>query len=64
MNLVGRSVHIASTAVAGADSELVAVGLHLDVSTARGRLEHALEPAGTARAAGYRRLQHYRRLSH
>ncbi|HYZ57743.1 MAG TPA: hypothetical protein VE733_30165 [Streptosporangiaceae bacterium] len=27
-------------------------------------LQHALEPAGTASAAGYRRLQHHRRLSY
>jgi hypothetical protein len=54
VNLVGRSIHITSAAVAGADIELVAVGLHLDVNTARRRLEHALEPAGTARAAGSR----------
>jgi G3E family GTPase len=64
VNLVGRSIHIASAAAANADSELVAIGLHLDAGTARTRLEHALEPAGTANAAGYRRLQHYRRLSY
>jgi len=63
VNLVGRSIHIASAAAASGESELVAVGLHLDVSMARRHLEHALEPAGTARAAGYRRLQRYRRLS-
>jgi G3E family GTPase len=63
VNLVGRSIHIASAAAASADSELVAVGLHLDIDTARRRLEHALEPAGTASAAGYRRLQQHRRLS-
>jgi G3E family GTPase len=63
VNLVGRSIHIASAAAASADSELVAVGLHLDTGMARRRLEHALAPAGTARAAGYRRLQRYRRLS-
>ena len=63
VNLVGRSIHIASAAPASGESELVAVGLHLDVSMARRHLEHALEPAGTARAAGYRRLQRYRRLS-
>ena len=63
VNLVGRSIHIANAATASADTELVAVGLHLDVDTARRRLEHALEPAGTASAAGYRRLQQHRRLS-
>ena len=63
VNLVGRSIHIASAAAASGESELVAVGLHLDVSMARRHLEHALEPAGTARAAGYRRLQRYCRLS-
>jgi G3E family GTPase len=63
VNLVGRSIHIASARAEGAGSELVAVGLHLDVDTARRRLDRALEPAGTATAAGYRRLQHHRRLS-
>jgi hypothetical protein len=69
LNLVGRSIHIASIATTGArdsaceGSELVAVGLHLDVDAARRRLERALKPAGTASAAGYRRLQRYRRLS-
>ena len=63
VNLVGRSIHIASTPVTGTGSELVAVGLHLDADTAHRRLEHALQPAGTANAAGYRRLQQYRRLS-
>jgi G3E family GTPase len=64
VNLVGRSIHIASATAASPDSELVAIGLHLDVSTARRRLEHALRPAGIASAAGYRRLQHHRRLSY
>ncbi|MGW5360906.1 CobW family GTP-binding protein [Actinopolymorpha pittospori] len=63
VNLVGRSVHIVSNSVSTEDSELVAVGLELHVDTARRRLEHALAPAGVAQAAGYRRLQHYRRLS-
>lgn len=69
VNLVGRSIHIASASAAEArgpefeGSELVAVGLHLDADVARPRLERALGPAGTASAAGYRRLQRYRRLS-
>jgi G3E family GTPase len=63
VNLVGRSIHIASAAAASTDSELVAVGLHLDADSARRRLEHALHPAGTSSAAGYRRLQQHRRLS-
>jgi G3E family GTPase len=64
VNLVGRYIHIAGVAAASGDSELVAVGLHLDVDSARRRLEHALEPAGVASAAGYRRLQRHRRLSY
>ncbi|GAA4982571.1 CobW family GTP-binding protein [Actinopolymorpha pittospori] len=63
VNLVGTSIHIVSAPVSTTDSELVAVGLELDVDTARRRLEHALSPAGIARAAGYGRLQQYRRLS-
>jgi G3E family GTPase len=66
VNLVGRSIHIASATATdntSTDSELVAIGLHLDAATARHRLEDALQPASTASAAGYRRLQQYRRLS-
>ena len=63
VNLVGRSIHIASGAAVSGHCELVAVGLHLDVDSARRRLEHALQPTGIASAAGYRRLQHHRRLS-
>jgi len=63
VNLVGRSVHIASTAVATADNELVAIGMDLDASEAHPRLVRALAPADRAPAAGLRRLQQYRRLS-
>lgn len=67
VNLVGRSVHVASAAKTGpaaGGSELVAVGLHLDTGAARQRLEQALAPTGTeASAEGHRRLQRYRRLS-
>ena len=64
VNLVGRYIHIASATAASADSELVAVGLDLDTGTVRTRLEQALQPAGTASAADYRRLQRLRRLSY
>jgi hypothetical protein len=63
VNLVGRSIHIASVSAVSGDCELVAVGLYLDVDSARRRLEHALQTTGIASAAGYRRLQHHRRLS-
>ncbi len=70
VNLVGRSVHIASipppprTAVP-ADSELVAIGIGkaMDAGTALSQLEQALRPVTRTDAAGYRRLQRYRRLS-
>lgn len=77
VNLVGRSIHIgarpaSSTASAFSGqslanqkpNQLVAVGLHVDVPTTQARLARALEPTeGPGRAAGYRRLQRYRRLS-
>lgn len=64
VNLVGRSIHIAPLSEPPNPGELVAIGPHLDVDEARGRLEAvALAPAERADAAGLRRLQRYRRLS-
>lgn len=77
VNLVGRSIHIRTHAASPTAStlsgqrsgnqkpnQLVAVGLHVDVPTTRARLRSALEPTkGPGTAAGYRRLQRYRRLS-
>ncbi|MEV8147405.1 GTP-binding protein [Arthrobacter sp. NPDC080073] len=80
VNLVGRSIHIRArpaSARSGLNStssgrrladhssnQLVAVGVHIDVSTTRARLQRALAPAeGPAAADGLRRLQRYRRLS-
>lgn len=65
VNVVGRSIHVASNPVATADSELVAIGVDLamDAGDALLRLEQALRPSELADAAGYRRLQRYRRLS-
>lgn len=63
VNLVGRSVHIASIPATGTVSELVAVGLDLPVDDARSRLEWALEPCERPTSPGLRRLQRYRRLS-
>lgn len=66
VNVVGRSVHVATASgagVPGAESELVAIGLELDADAARERLEAALAPAQAPRAEGFRRLQRHRRLS-
>ncbi len=66
VHLVGRSIHISSSQAGRAGSELVAVGMHLDVDRTRARLEDAVAaPARDLpiRADGFRRLQRYRRLS-
>ncbi|WP_423463577.1 CobW family GTP-binding protein [Promicromonospora sp. MS192] len=65
VNVVGRSVHVASAAGRGDGGlgELVAIGMHLEVGQVRARLERALTPAERPDAAGFARLQRYRRLS-
>ncbi|WP_454858539.1 CobW family GTP-binding protein [Promicromonospora soli] len=70
VNVVGRSVHVASRRLDGSAGgatfgagELVAIGMHLDVAQVRERLEHALAPSTRPDARGFARLQRYRRLS-
>lgn len=69
VHLVGRtiSVHADADAADGAGvhvrSELVAIGLDLDLHDVRRRLDAALAPSGRASAAGYRELHRYRTLS-
>lgn len=65
VNLVGRSIHIVPApghAPAG-DDGLVAIGMHLDETSAAERLRIALAPADSPDPAGLRRLHRYRRLS-
>ncbi|WP_152190635.1 CobW family GTP-binding protein [Georgenia satyanarayanai] len=64
VNVVGHSLHVASSRHAAPGSELVAIGLHLDGEAVRAALTAAVAPVdGTPPAAGFRRLQRYRRLS-
>ncbi|KQC36060.1 GTP-binding protein [Frankia sp. ACN1ag] len=64
VNVVGRQIHVAARPGTGNPSGLVAIGMHLDRSTVRTRLEAALEPCtGRPAADGVRRLARYRRLS-
>ncbi|MFI6424317.1 CobW family GTP-binding protein [Promicromonospora sp. NPDC050880] len=65
VNVVGRSVHVASAAGRGdgGPGELVAIGMHLEAGQVRARLERALTPAERPDAAGFARLQRHRRLS-
>lgn len=71
VNVVGRSVHVASRRVDGAAAgsvavgpgELVAIGMHLDVGKVRDALERTLAPSARPDAKGFSRLQRYRRLS-
>ncbi|MGW2092254.1 CobW family GTP-binding protein [Promicromonospora sukumoe] len=63
VNVVGRSVHVASVPPPHDGGELVAIGLPLEVDVVRRRLERAVEPAPRPDAAGFARLQRYRRLS-
>lgn len=64
VNLVGRSIHVATAVPAPARSELVAIGPHLEATAVLLCLEEALEPAPRVPpAAGLRRLQRHRRLS-
>ncbi|WP_261558245.1 CobW family GTP-binding protein [Frankia tisae] len=64
INVVGRQIHVAVRPVTEDPSGLVAIGMHLDQSTVRTRLEAALQPCVARPAAdGARRLARYRRLS-
>lgn len=62
VNVVGHSVHVRSGSEVDR-SELVAIGLDLDVDAVRDRLEATLEPSSRSDTAGLRRLQRHRRLS-
>lgn len=64
VNLVGRMIHVAPLSEPPAVGELVAIGDGLDPDQARRRLEEvAAAPAERSDAAGFKRLQRYRRLS-
>ncbi|WP_261565229.1 CobW family GTP-binding protein [Frankia gtarii] len=64
VNVVGRQIHVAVRPVTEGPSGLVAIGMQLDQSTVRARLEAALQPCVARPAAdGARRLARYRRLS-
>ncbi|WP_240930328.1 GTP-binding protein [Isoptericola sp. BMS4] len=63
VHVVGRSVHVTSAPARETRSELVAIGMHLDVDAVRARVEHALRPDQAPDAAGFARLQRHRRLS-
>jgi G3E family GTPase len=63
INVVGRSIHIASRPAPHC-SELVAIGMHLDLAAVTERLTQTLEPTlRPGPSEGLRRLQRYRRLS-
>src|SRR5690606_13610535 len=63
VNVVGRSVHVASVRPPDDGGELVAIGLQLDTRGVRRSLEYVLEPTARPDAGGFARLQRYRRLS-
>ncbi len=63
VNVVGRSVHVASVRPPDDGGELVAIGVHLDTGVVRRNLEHVLEPAPWPDAGGFARLQRHRRRS-
>jgi G3E family GTPase len=64
VNVVGRSVHVATAPPRTRTNCLVAIGTHLDVDDTRTRVDAALRPReGTVSAVAMRRLQRYRRLS-
>ncbi|MFI8527239.1 CobW family GTP-binding protein [Promicromonospora sukumoe] len=63
VNVVGRSVHVASVRPPDDGGELVAIGMELDPEVVRRRLELVLEPAPWPDAGGFARLQRHRRLS-
>jgi len=64
VNIVGNQVHVATRSMTDAAGGLVAIGMHLDEPTVRGRLETALRPCvDRPPADGVRRLARLRRLS-
>lgn len=63
VNVVGSQVHVTACAVVPPRSELVAIGLELDVERTRPLLEVAMRPAHRPDPVGLRRLYRHRRLS-
>ncbi|MGE2837212.1 CobW family GTP-binding protein [Mycobacterium sp. SMC-4] len=65
VNVVGPSVHVAAASGSSATgSNLVAIGVGLDVEDVRARMRDALAvTSDPASASGIRRIQRYRRLS-
>ncbi|MBL7490682.1 GTP-binding protein [Frankia sp. AgB1.9] len=64
VNIVGPQIHVAARPASDGPDGLVAIGLHLDQTAARARLEEVLRPcAGRPAAEGVRRFARYRRLS-
>ncbi len=64
VNTVGATVHIGAAPPKARSNSLVAIGTGLDVEDVRARVEAAVRPVdGPVPAAGFRRLQRYRKLS-
>ncbi|MGQ0464519.1 MAG: CobW family GTP-binding protein [Sporichthyaceae bacterium] len=63
VNVVGRQANVRPRPVQGAASELVAIGMDLDVDRTQALLEAALHPVARPNTAGLRRLYRHRRLS-
>ncbi|MCK9897291.1 GTP-binding protein [Frankia sp. AgB32] len=64
VNVVGRQIHVTARPTVPGPRGLVAIGMDLDPTAARTRLEAALAPCeGRAAADGVRRLGRYRRLA-
>jgi G3E family GTPase len=57
VNVVGRSADLVATGGSADTSELVAIGLHLDTTEVRRRLEQALIPTAAPSAEGLRALR-------
>ncbi|WP_407319779.1 GTP-binding protein [Isoptericola halotolerans] len=63
VNVVGRSVHVATSVPSPGVEGLVAIGMHLDVAAVRERVTDALATSDVPDARGFSRLQRHRRLS-
>ncbi len=64
VNTVGTTIHIATAPPKARSNTLVAIGTGLDLDAVRARVENAVRPIDApAPAAGFRRLQRYRKLS-
>ncbi|GAA1979815.1 GTP-binding protein [Isoptericola halotolerans] len=63
VNVVGRSVHVASAAAPPAGEGVVAIGMHLDTTAVREQVADALATRDVPDARGFSRLQRHRRLS-